>query len=33
MAREAWAALLRLVASLLARGRKYEDLLELLLPA
>jgi hypothetical protein len=31
--REAWAALLRLVASLLARGRKCEDILELLLPA
>ena len=31
--REAWSALLRLVASLLARGRKCEDILELLLPA
>ena len=31
--REAWAGLLRLVASLLARGRKCEDILELLLPA
>jgi hypothetical protein len=31
--REVWSALLRLVASLLARGRKCEDILELLLPA
>jgi len=31
--REAWAVLLRLVASLLARGRKCADILELLLPA
>ena len=31
--REAWSALLRLVASLLARGRKWNDILELLLPA
>ena len=31
--REAWSGLLRLVASLLARGRKCEDILELLLPA
>src|SRR5215813_1987326 len=31
--REAWAGLLRLVASLLARGRTWEDILELLLPA
>jgi hypothetical protein len=31
--REAWAGLLRLVASLLARGRKCEDILEPLLPA
>ena len=31
--REAWSALLWLVASLLARGRKWEDILELLLPA
>ena len=31
--REAWSGLLRLVASLLARGRKWEDILELLLPA
>ncbi|MBV9482338.1 MAG: hypothetical protein JO249_16540 [Acidobacteria bacterium] len=33
IAREAWSALLRLVASLLARGHKCEDILELLLPA
>src|ERR671933_201628 len=31
--REAWSGLLRLVASLLARGHKCEDILELLLPA
>jgi len=31
--REAWSALLWLVASLLARGRKCEDIVELLLPA
>jgi hypothetical protein len=31
--REAWSALLWLVASLLARGSKCEDILELLLPA
>jgi hypothetical protein len=31
--REAWSALLWLVASLLARGRKCADMLELLLPA
>jgi hypothetical protein len=31
--REAWSALLRFVASLLARGHKYENILELLLPA
>ena len=31
--REAWSGLLRLVASMLARGRKCEDILELLLPA
>jgi hypothetical protein len=31
--REAWSALLWLVASLLARGRKCADILELLLPA
>jgi hypothetical protein len=31
--REAWSGLLRLVASLLARGHKWEDIVELLLPA